>query len=46
MNRLYMLGPCSIDSEDRLIATAALLQELGVQVLRGGTYKMRTNPDS
>jgi 3-deoxy-7-phosphoheptulonate synthase len=46
MNRLYMLGPCSIDSEERLIATASLLKEHGVQVLRGGTYKMRTNPES
>ncbi len=46
MNRLYMLGPCSIDSEDRLIATASLLKELGVQILRGGTYKMRTSPAS
>ncbi|WP_018465088.1 bifunctional 3-deoxy-7-phosphoheptulonate synthase/chorismate mutase [Calidithermus timidus] len=37
-------GPCSIESEEQLMATARFLAERGVRVLRGGAYKPRTSP--
>jgi 3-deoxy-7-phosphoheptulonate synthase len=39
-------GPCTIESLDSLDEIAAAISELGIKVLRGGIYKMRTSPHS
>ena len=39
-------GPCSVESADSLEKIAAFLSGLGVKILRGGTFKMRTSPYS
>ncbi|MBP5407439.1 3-deoxy-7-phosphoheptulonate synthase [bacterium] len=39
-------GPCSVESADSLDKIAAFLSSLGVKILRGGTFKMRTSPYS
>ncbi len=40
----FVAGPCSVDEPERLFETARHLKGLGVQALRGGAYKPRTNP--
>lgn len=37
-------GPCSIESEDQIIATAAFVKQSGANILRGGAFKPRTSP--
>lgn len=39
-------GPCSVESEEQIFATAELLNKLGVKFIRGGAYKPRTSPYS
>ena len=39
-------GPCSVESEEQIMKTAEFLSEIGVKVLRGGTFKPRTSPYS
>jgi 3-deoxy-7-phosphoheptulonate synthase len=39
-----MAGPCSVESEEQLLATAHAVKEAGAAVLRGGAYKPRTSP--
>ncbi len=39
-----MAGPCSVESEDQLLATAQAVRARGAQILRGGAYKPRTSP--
>lgn len=39
-------GPCSVESEEQIFSTAALLNKLGVKFIRGGAYKPRTSPYS
>ncbi len=41
-----MAGPCSVENEDQIFATAEFLSKLGVKFLRGGAYKPRTSPYS
>ncbi|AFV76614.1 phospho-2-dehydro-3-deoxyheptonate aldolase/chorismate mutase domain of gram positive AroA protein [Thermus oshimai JL-2] len=41
---LLIAGPCSIESEEQMMATARFLAERGVKVLRGGAFKPRTSP--
>ena len=41
-----MSGPCSVESADSLDKIAAFLSGIGVKILRGGTFKMRTSPYS
>ena len=43
-NSLVITGPCSVESEDQIEASAQLCVELGVKVLRAGAYKPRTSP--
>ena len=43
-NSLVINGPCSVESEDQIEASAQLCVELGVKVLRAGAYKPRTSP--
>ena len=37
-------GPCSVESEDQIIAVAMAVKEAGANVLRGGAFKPRTSP--
>ncbi|MCL2065062.1 MAG: 3-deoxy-7-phosphoheptulonate synthase [Candidatus Cloacimonetes bacterium] len=39
-------GPCAIEDEESLVATAELLVKHNVKMLRGGAYKLRTSPQS
>jgi len=39
-----MAGPCSVESEEQIMATAAAVREAGATVLRGGAFKPRTSP--
>ena len=39
-----MAGPCSVESEEQILATAAAVREAGATVLRGGAFKPRTSP--
>lgn len=41
-----MAGPCSVESEEQIFATAEYLSDLGVKFLRGGAFKPRTSPYS
>lgn len=43
---VVMAGPCSIESQSQLQETAEFVKSRGVQVLRGGIYKLRSHPDS
>lgn len=37
-------GPCSVESEEQLLATAHAVKAAGATMLRGGAYKPRTSP--
>jgi 3-deoxy-7-phosphoheptulonate synthase len=39
-----MAGPCSVETEHQLMATAGHLRNRGVRVLRGGAFKPRSSP--
>ena len=39
-----MAGPCSVESEPQLLATADAVKASGAVILRGGAYKPRTSP--
>lgn len=39
-------GPCALESEERLLATARAVRAAGATVLRGGAFKPRTSPHS
>ncbi|HUC86393.1 MAG TPA: 3-deoxy-7-phosphoheptulonate synthase [Candidatus Acidoferrales bacterium] len=39
-----MAGPCSVESEKQLLATAAAVKAAGATILRGGAFKPRTSP--
>jgi 3-deoxy-7-phosphoheptulonate synthase len=39
-------GPCSVESEQQILATARLVRDAGGVMLRGGAYKPRTSPYS
>ena len=39
-------GPCAIENKAQMESTLSLLQEEHILFLRGGLYKMRTNPNS
>src|SRR5712692_3320578 len=41
---IVMAGPCSVESREQLMETAAAVKEAGAQVLRGGAFKPRTSP--
>jgi len=43
-NAWFVAGPCSVDSEERLLRTARHVKSVGAQALRGGAFKPRTNP--
>ncbi|MEM7646298.1 MAG: N-acetylneuraminate synthase family protein, partial [Pseudomonadota bacterium] len=39
-------GPCSIESEEQFLPTAQFVSEKGASIVRGGIFKMRTQPDA
>jgi 3-deoxy-7-phosphoheptulonate synthase len=41
---VVMAGPCSVESEEQIVATARAVRERGAHLLRGGAYKPRTGP--
>ncbi len=41
---VMMAGPCSVESEEQLLATAHAVKNAGAKILRGGAYKPRTSP--
>jgi 3-deoxy-7-phosphoheptulonate synthase len=43
---VVMAGPCSVESEAQILATARAVRDAGAVVLRGGAFKPRTSPYS
>ncbi|OQY25236.1 MAG: 3-deoxy-7-phosphoheptulonate synthase [Desulfobacteraceae bacterium 4572_35.2] len=43
---VMMAGPCSIESEMQMMASAEAVKQAGAQILRGGAFKPRTGPHS
>jgi 3-deoxy-7-phosphoheptulonate synthase len=41
-----MAGPCAVESEEQLLATARAVKAAGATILRGGAFKPRTSPYS
>lgn len=37
-------GPCSVESEEQIVAVAQSVKEAGATILRGGAFKPRTSP--
>ena len=45
-NTVVIGGPCSVESDEQIRESAELMKELGVKILRAGSYKPRTSPYS
>ncbi len=45
-NFVIIAGPCSVESEAHLQETATQVKKSGASILRGGVFKLRTNPQS
>lgn len=43
---VIMAGPCSIESEEQMMAAARCVKQAGADILRGGAFKPRTGPHS
>ncbi len=44
-NRCVVIaGPCSVESEEQIMATARAVREAGASMLRGGAFKPRSSP--
>ncbi|MFW5807521.1 MAG: 3-deoxy-7-phosphoheptulonate synthase [Spirochaetota bacterium] len=41
---VVIAGPCSVESEEQILATAWAVRESGASFLRGGAFKPRTSP--
>jgi 3-deoxy-7-phosphoheptulonate synthase len=41
-----MAGPCSVETEEQIEASAAIVAAAGAQVIRGGAFKPRSSPYS
>lgn len=41
---VVIAGPCSVESEEQIMATAHAVRELGATMLRGGAFKPRSSP--
>lgn len=39
-------GPCAVESKEQIIRIAKKLKKLGIEYLRGGAFKPRTDPNS
>ena len=43
---IVMAGPCSVETEEQIAASAATVKKAGAKVLRGGAFKPRSSPYS
>jgi 3-deoxy-7-phosphoheptulonate synthase len=43
---VVMAGPCSVESEQQILETAAAVRAAGARILRGGAFKPRSSPYS
>jgi 3-deoxy-7-phosphoheptulonate synthase len=43
---ILIAGPCAVESEEQLLATARAVKAAGATILRGGAFKPRTSPYS
>jgi len=43
---IVMAGPCAVESEEQIFATARAVAAAGARILRGGAFKPRTSPYS
>jgi 3-deoxy-7-phosphoheptulonate synthase len=43
---VVMAGPCAVESEEQIFASAKAVKAAGAKLLRGGAYKPRTSPYS
>ncbi|MEE8192071.1 MAG: 3-deoxy-7-phosphoheptulonate synthase [Gemmatimonadales bacterium] len=43
---VVIAGPCSVESEKQIVATAQAVRSAGASMLRGGAFKPRTSPYS
>ena len=43
---VIIAGPCAVESREQITRIAKELKEIGVDILRGGIFKPRTNPNS
>jgi len=43
---VVMAGPCAVESEEQMMATALCIKGEGAQIMRGGAFKPRTSPYS
>ena len=43
---VVIAGPCSVENEEQLLATALAVKRAGAKMLRGGAFKPRTSPYS
>ncbi|MFA8344196.1 MAG: 3-deoxy-D-arabinoheptulosonate-7-phosphate synthase, partial [Rhodothermaceae bacterium] len=41
---VVIAGPCSVESQEQIVACASEVKTAGAQILRGGCYKPRTSP--
>lgn len=41
---VVIAGPCSVESEEQVVAAARAVKAAGAKMLRGGAYKPRTSP--
>ncbi|NJP06230.1 MAG: 3-deoxy-7-phosphoheptulonate synthase, partial [Chloroflexaceae bacterium] len=41
---VVMAGPCSVESEEQIMASARAVREAGAHILRGGAFKPRSSP--
>lgn len=41
---VVMAGPCAVESEEQIMASAKIVKEAGANMLRGGAFKPRTSP--
>lgn len=46
LNTAIITGPCSVESYDQIEQSAKLVKELGLSILRAGSFKPRTSPYS
>lgn len=45
-NVIIIAGPCAVESREQILRIAHKLKSIGVEYLRGGAFKPRTNPNS
>lgn len=46
MDKIIIAGPCTFGSYEELERNVIMLKEKGIEYIRAGAFKMRTNPDS